>query len=414
MKLSTTTLFLVLLAALLDLKAQNPLGFALQNGASKVELAFKNESNLMIVPIKVNGMGPFNFILDTGSESGMIFDKLIIGENNLVNARTIPIYAPNGNKVTDIWVANDIDIHFPGVLGVDQSMLVLQDNFVDIENVLGISADGILGSEIFNRFIVEVDYEQKKIALHSPDDFKAPKNFEKIPITIENFRPFVNVKIKQKGEKPLDVKLLIDTGASSALFLDAENNEDINLPEKTLDHVVGRGIAGIINGKIGRLHKLKLGKFKFKKVITSYPTEWRIARKDETTTTQIRYGTIGADVFSRFHVIFNYMDKCIYIKSNKDIREPFRFNTIGMNVMAYGEKLNVYFINDIIPNSPADKAGLLVGDEVIALNGSPAFFYDLTEVNTILKRPQGERLNLIIRREDGELVQVKLKHKRLL
>ena len=73
---------------LTNLNAQNSIGFGLENGADRVSLSFKSESNLMIVPIKINDQGPFNFILDTGSESGMIFDKLIIGENNLVNART--------------------------------------------------------------------------------------------------------------------------------------------------------------------------------------------------------------------------------------------------------------------------------------------------------------------------------------
>ena len=81
--------------------------------------------------------------------------------------------------------------------------------------------------------------------------------------------------------------------------------------------------------------------------------------------------------------------------------------------MAYGDKLNVYFINDLIKGSPAEKAGLQVDDEVIALNGSPAFLYDLTEVNSILKRNKGERLRLIIRR-DGNLIQFVLKHQRLL
>jgi predicted aspartyl protease len=394
--------------------AQNPYGFELNNGLNKVELTFKNESNLMIIPIKINGEGPYNFILDTGSESGMIFDKLIIGENNLVNARTIPIYSRDGNKITDIYVASNIAVDLSGVTGADQSMYVLQENFVDIENVLGVAAHGILGSEIFNRFVVEIDYIKMKINLTKPSEFKVPKGYKKFDITIENFRPFMNVNVKQKGGKSLDLKLLIDTGASSALFLDAETNPEILIPEKTVDHVVGRSIGGILNGKVGRVKRIKFGKFKFKDVLTSYPDQWRVserAKADEAGN--LRYGTIGADLFSRFHVIFDYSKNAVYLKKNKDFRTPFRFNTIGMNVMAYGDKLNVYYINDLIKDSPAEKIGLQVGDEVIALNGNPAFFFDLTEVNAIFKRNRGERLILIIRR-DGKLLQYELKHKHLL
>ena len=113
---------IVLTLICLNISAQNPLGFELDNGAEYVELEFIRESNLVIVPIKVNGEGPYNFILDTGSESGMVFDKWVIGENNLVNARTIPVYAADGNKVTDLWVANNLNIRFPGVHGRRQSM----------------------------------------------------------------------------------------------------------------------------------------------------------------------------------------------------------------------------------------------------------------------------------------------------
>jgi len=399
---------------LTNLNAQNSIGFGLENGADRVSLSFKSESNLMIVPIKINDQGPFNFILDTGSESGMIFDKLIIGENNLVNARTIPIYAADGNKVTDLWVANDIRINFAGVHGKDQSMLVLQSNFVDIENVLGIKAHGILGSEIFNRFVVDIDYSARRINLTHPEDFRRPKSYKKIPIMIDNFRPYVNVDVKQKGEKSITVKLLIDTGASSALFLDAESNEDIVLPERTLEHTIGRGLAGIVKGKIGRVKKVKLGKYKFKKVLTSYPDNWGLSKPNvETKREDIRYGTIGSDVLSKFHVIFNYHEGYMYLKPNRNFEERFQFNTIGMNVMAFGERLNEYFVNDIIPDSPADRAGLEIGDEVIAMNNNPAFFYKLDEVVSVLKRAPGERLKLIIRR-DGNLMEFNLKHKRLL
>jgi predicted aspartyl protease len=393
---------------------QNPYGFDLNDGLSSVELTFKNESNLMIIPIKINGAGPYNFILDSGSESGMIFDKLIIGKNNLVNARVIPVYAKNGTKITDIYVANNIDVDLRGVSGADQSMYVLQENFVNIENVLGVEAHGILGSEIFNRFVVEIDYIKMKVRLTKPSAFKLPRGYKKFEISIENSRPFMNVKVKQKGEESIDIKLLIDTGASGALLLDADNSEEIKIPQKTVDHVIGRSIGGVLNGKVGRVKRVKIGKFKFRKVLSSYPEEWRVSEKSEIDSEgNLRYGTIGADLFSRFDVIFNYGENTLYLKKNEAYNMPFRYNTIGMNVMAYGDKLNVYFINDLIKGSPAEKAGLQVDDEVIALNGSPAFFYDLTEVNSILKRNKGERLRLIIRR-DGNLIQFVLKHQRLL
>ncbi len=409
-------IFLCFLPAIpLQVNAQNPFGFDLENGATTVELAFKQESNLIIVPIKINGLGPYNFILDTGSESGMIFEKWVIAENNWVNARKIPIYSKEGDKVTDLLVANNLEINLEGVSGVQQTMLVLDDDVIDIKNVLGTDVHGVLGSELFSRFVVEVDYQNKKLLLHDPATFKKPQKFKSIPIEIEKSKPYIRVDIRQKGHKKVDVKLLVDTGASSALFLDEKNNEEIILPKKRMKRSLGRGLAGVVDGQIGRVKKLKFAGYKFSQVTTSFPDDWAIGSENylQNDESVIRHGTLGADVLVRFHVIFDYMNKQMYVKKNQYFENPFVFNTAGMNVVAVGQDLNEYLVREVIDGSPAKKAGIEIGDEIISLNGKPAFFYSLTEVNNMLKDWPGTLLIVIFKRKD-DLIKKTLKLKRLL
>lgn len=393
---------------------QNPLGFSLLKKNQQVELSFQNESNLIVIPIILNSKGPYNFILDTGSESGMIFDKWVIGENNLVDARTVPIYSGDGNKITDLLVANDVKIQFKGVQGEKQSMLVFQENDLDIKNALGVQAIGVLGSEIFNRFIVEVNYEKESIRLYEPSQFKVPKGFKKVDIEIRDLRPFVEVKVKQKGQKATKINLLIDTGASSALFLDAENNENIIVPEKNIQHTIGSGLTGNIVGKVGRVDKVQIESFKFKKVVASYPENWRIKKEVKGEDgSLIRYGTIGSDMLSRFTVIYDYFNEVMYLKKNNTYKDAFKFNTMGLRIIAKGDDLDQYFINEIIPNSPASAIDFMVGDEIIALNGRPVFFYKYSEINTILRAEPRTRTTIIIRRND-ELIKKVVKHKKLI
>lgn len=398
-----------------QLSAQNPLGFSLSNGKSYVELSFREESNLIVVPIILNGKGPFNFILDTGSESGLIFDKWVIAENNLVNARQIPVYASNGNKITDLLVASDLNIKMPGVEGSQQTMLVLQDNNIDIKGMLGIDAHGILGSELFNRFVVEIDYEEEKIRLYDHEKFKAPRGYKKVDIEVKNFRPYISAEVKQKGHKKVKVDLLIDTGASSAVFLDEQRHEEIVLPKKTIDHTLGSGITGSLEGKIGRVKRMKIGnKFTFRKVLTSFPQDWKIQKKvRDQDGSIIRHGTIGSDVLSKFNIIYNYMDKVAYFKKEKNYREEFKFNRAGFTFVAEGKELNEYVVSSIIPNSPAEKVGLQPFDEIIAISGKPVFFYSMSEINGFLRGNVGNTLELIIRR-DGELYKKVIKLKRLI
>lgn len=393
---------------------QNPLGFSLIKKNQQVELSFQNESNLIVIPIIVNGKGPYNFILDTGSESGMIFDKWVISDYNLVDARKIPIYSGEGNKVTDLMVANDLNIEFKGVRGTSQSMLVFPENDLDIQNSLGVEALGVLGSEIFNRFVVEVNYEKESIRLYEPSVFKIPKGFKKLDIEVRDLRPFLKVGIRQKGEPMTYMNLLIDTGASSALFLDAESNPNISLPKKNIEHTVGSGLTGNIYGKVGRVHALRLGKFKFKSVVASYPENWKIRNEIKGEDhSLIRYGTIGSDVLSRFTVIYDYFNEAIYLKKNRTYKDKFKFNTIGLRIIAKGTDLDKYFVNEIIPNSPAERANIKVGDEIIAINGRPVFFYKFSEINTLLRANPRTRSTFILRSE-GQLRKVTVKHKKMI
>ncbi len=412
MKGKLIILFSLFLSA--SLWAQNPLGFSLSGGKSYVELSFKQESNLIVVPIILNDKGPFNFILDTGSESGMIFDRWVIAENNLVDARKIPIYADNGNKITDILVANDLRINMTGVEASQQSMLVLNENNLNVRNILGVDAHGVLGSEVFNRFVVEIDYQNEKIRLYEHEKFKAPRGFKRIPLEVIKFRPYIETTIRQKGEKKIDVKLLVDTGASSALFLDQEKHEEIYLPDENLNHYLGSSLTGALEGQIARVKKIKIGKFKFKKVLTSFPNDWRIPSVVKDRSIEIkRYGTLGSDVLSRFTVIYNYFDHCIYLKKNEDYRESFKFNRAGFTFTAGGNELDQYFVSTIIPNSPASKIGLQINDEIIAIGGKPVFFYSFSQMNTLLRDEPGKKIEIIIRR-NGELFKKEMKLKKLI
>lgn len=401
--------------------AQNPLGFSFDDGKQFVEMSFKDESNLIVIPILVNGEGPFNFILDTGSESGMIFDRFVIAENNLVNARTIPIYAENGSKITDLLVANDIDIQMKGVNGERQSMLVLEQNSMNIENILGVNAHGILGSELFNRFVVEIDYQNEKLRLYEPDKFKAPKGFQKIDIDIKDFRPYIKASVKQKGEKKLNVNLLIDTGASSALFLDEQRNDAIVLPKKTVEHALGSSLSGVMEGKVGRIKRLHFGRnLNFRRIVTSYPDNWQVKSEIGFKGDKItRSGTIGSDVLSRFTVIFDYLNSAIYLKKSREYRAPFKFNTAGFtfiskpNTELDGIGLKQFFVSRIIPGSPAALSGIQTNDEIISIEGRPIFFYSFTDINGFLRKPADTKLSIVIKR-NGELFKKDLVLKKLI
>jgi len=63
-----------------------------------------------------------------------------------------------------------------------------------------------------------------------------------------------------------------------------------------------------------------------------------------------------------------------------------------------------YEIVEIRPNSPAEKAGLQIGDLLIDINGKKAYRFKLSEINRILSSGEGKRMRFRIMRNGIEKV----------
>jgi C-terminal processing protease CtpA/Prc len=86
---------------------------------------------------------------------------------------------------------------------------------------------------------------------------------------------------------------------------------------------------------------------------------------------------------------------------------------MGLRIIASGEELKDFYVSEIIPDSPAAKAGIKVGDEIIAINGKPVFFFKYSQINAILRANPKTKTKLILSRK-GVLIEIKLKHQRLI
>ncbi len=54
------------------------------------------------------------------------------------------------------------------------------------------------------------------------------------------------------------------------------SKETFRLPEKVIRAQLGRGLNGGINGNLGRVDKMRLGRFELNNVVASFPGQHRI------------------------------------------------------------------------------------------------------------------------------------------
>ena len=85
---------------------------------------------------------------------------------------------------------------------------------------LGRRVDGILGYDIFRRYVVEIDYAANDVRLHDPAHYRYAGAGDVLPVVLEDQIPFAQVQVlRPRGGEASDAKVEFDTGQSGALTL---------------------------------------------------------------------------------------------------------------------------------------------------------------------------------------------------
>ncbi len=388
-------------------------GFRLTNKrAKRVAIPFELHSNLIVVPVKVNDGEELKFIVDTGVRTAILTNQIYVDGVPSKNDRVISLMgAGNAGQVT-AYVSNGISLDLPGASADGNAMLVLKEDYLMLDSHLGTRVHGILGYEIFSRFVVEIDYINHHIILHKPEHFKPRRSYKAVPITVEDTKPYLNhVKFKVNDTTYIDLKLMIDTGASHSLLLNTASHPQLKVPDKHLSGYLGRGLSGEIYGHMGRVPELKINKYALEGIIASFPEENDLTK--ELTARFNNNGNIGGSVLKRFRVIFDYANEMMYIKRNRLFKKDFEYNMSGMDLIAVGALLETYIVSKIADDSPAQRAGIQEGDTILSVNG--AIFPELTlaTYSNLVSSRSGRKITVRIMR-NGRTMKKKFRLERIL
>jgi len=378
-----------------------PLGFILPEYYNKATVPFQIYNNLIVIDVLLNRSLPLKFILDTGVRTTVLTEKTLSDLLNLEYARKITIPGVGGEKLVDAFVVNDVSLNIGEIQGEGHALLVLEKDLLQLKNYLGVNVHGILGYELFSRFVVDINYDRKQINFYRPEDFKKKKSFEVLDIIIEDTKPYLvaNFSIRKKeGEQK--GKFMIDTGASHSLLLDTRSDVLIECPEPNLETTLGRGLGGTIHGRVARIDNMHFDKFNFNGIITTFPNK---DSYDVDFKSNQRNGTFGGGMMTRFHTIYDYANGKLYLKKSSQHKKPFEFNLSGVIVKATGVYLRKYEIDNIREHSSAESAGLMVGDTITHINGIAADRLTLDELTGKLNDKENKRIRLIVIRDGKEL-----------
>ncbi|MDX5481115.1 MAG: aspartyl protease family protein [Hymenobacteraceae bacterium] len=371
----------------------------------RISIPFKLVHNLIIIPVKINDSQPLNFILDSGVKNTLITRLYFSDSLNLNSANKITINGLGKGYSIEALFSKGNRMYMPGIQGDNHQVYVLLEDIFNLSMRMGMPVHGIIGYDIFKNFVVKVNYSTRTLTLYRPDIYlKKKRKAEEYPLHIDGSKAYIYANIRQHNGDTLNVKLVVDTGASNSISLYLPTDERLELPPKVMDAYLGRGLSGDINGKIGRLNAFSIGRYELENLPVSYPDVEAIQLALNISN---RNGNIGSDILKRFTVIFDYPHNRLMLIPNSKYREPFHYNLTGFEVSTPLPGTNVYVVSNVVKGSPANTLGVKPGDQLLHINGRDCKDMSLTELLKIMEGKPGQKLRLRFLR-NAEVIDVNL------
>ncbi len=375
-------------------------GYFLDKNRKTARIPFELHSNLILMYARINDTDSLRFILDTGVSSIIITDPDVLKPDKLRLTRKVNLTGAGEGKSISAHVAIDNQFAMGKLRANHQNIVVLEEDFLRLSEYVGVPVHGIFGYEIFNNFVVTIDFSKKEIILMQPDRYKyKPSKGDKHPLIIEDTKPFTDAVTLLADGREHPIRVLIDTGAGHALLLNHTTGvNDFRLPEKVIRAQLGRGLNGVINGNLGRIEQLRLGRFTVDNIVASFPDSMAFGSKLRGSFD--RQGNIGCELLRRFKVTMNYRDRYMVLKPIKSkLREKFEHDMSGMEIRAEGKDLRSYMVSHIQEKSPAADAGLIEGDQLLFIDDHSATNLNVSEIYKLMQRGDGKHIELLVKRK---------------
>lgn len=344
--------------------------FSIEGNKNKFSLQFQHVGNLIIVPLSINSSIPLNFIIDTGSPHTIITNVEAINHFKLNKGKSIQIAGlGNDSKTLEAYLSMNNTLKIGLASSHTTEVVLLFEKEFNLSSRFGVPIYGIIGYDLLNEFVTEINYSNKRITFYKHDYFYKKrankiKKFDEVSLEIKKKKPYVTTHSAINGVE-ISLKLLIDSGSWDAVWLFEDGSQMVNIPSKYIVDYLGFGLNGEIHGKKSRINYVQLGSVKLEEPTTSFP--------DTLSTRKIsrleRNGTIGGEILKRFTTIYDYKNQKMFVKKNKKFNEKFNYNMAGMELYQPYPELPYLEVIYIRENSPAALSGIKKGDAIQFING---------------------------------------------
>ena len=350
--------------------------FATAAAKASVDLPVYFIDNRPFIEVRIDGKGPFWFLLDTGSSVTTVSADLSL------HLRLRPVRNGEGAGAGDKAISFKV-VHVASLEVGPVSLGPLDAPAIDekrLSQAVGFQRfDGVLGAEIFKDRVVTIDASRGMLSLVSEGQFRAPAGAVAIPFLLdENDMPVVQASVDG-----ISGSFQVDTGDRSSLTLFGPFWRKYDLDQSfapTVRAMTGFGVGGPISAILGRPKGFAIGD-----VAVPPPVTRLSLQRGGTFTRTDRAGSIGMGILKRFDMTFDYSNHVMWLSKRQAFDSPDRYDRSGLWLgLVEGNGLQVVAVT---PDGPAAHAGVHAGDLIRNVAAIPATAANLFTIRRLLEEP---------------------------
>ena len=339
-------------------------------------IRFEGEHPIVLL-VSINDLpDTFRFILDTGAPtmiSPEVADELGIHRGEKLPSKGVKVHAYLSREPITIST---------GKARVRNFIPLISDFPEEVEGIAG-----FIGSDFLRFFKVRLDYKTKTLIIAKPE-YQFPLSDRAVKLEMKASFPlyFPIFTCEMDG---IRAEAMVDVGSPFSIVVPVEYRNRLK------DAIKSRGIMASwpaeksVPNYLGRVRSFRMGNFEVKNamVLSAY--------------LPVPYVLLGRDFLRNFVIILDYPER-------KIIFEPFEKLEIKTNEYSYGLKLHrkegKIIIQGVWVGSPADRAGLELGDEILRINGIPVDSMSIKEIEDLLDRSESLELSVLKPGKNQEIV----------
>ncbi len=335
-------------------------------------------TGVVLVAATVEGQ-PATMLLDTGAERSCL-DTRFAAQLGLRSASVERIRQPYATKTAGSIRIRDIKIDSFHL----QDMELLSSDLSSASLAAGVTINGVLGSDVLRHFAVRIDFSSGAVQF----GVNAPAPARGAVVTLQSANNVYFVPLNLQGTP---ISLLLDTGTNGSI-VSSHAWSGITMhwqPQTMLDGV--RSSGGSEGAKFVLMPRVDIGRATSRNI----PFRVQPQTRDGLFADANFDGLLGTDVLRQFIVTLDLANNKMYLIRNPNSHvDRYLFSTIGIQ---FAKDVDGDFTIMAVWNpSPAAKAGLKIGDLILAVDQLDTRQMSLDDLSREIHGHPGTVVNLVI------------------